>query len=42
MADYGPELYGYPQEYVDWVTANPNLLDEYADFLMYTLPLPRY
>ena len=29
-------------DFRDWVEANPNLMDEYADLLMYTLPLPRY
>lgn len=36
------EFYGYPIEYVDWILANPKLMDDYADLLMYTLPLPRY
>ena len=29
-------------DFRNWVEANPNLMDEYADLLMYTLPLPRY
>ena len=31
-----------PQDFIDYIHARPLLLDEYADLLMYTLPLPRY
>lgn len=31
-----------PSDFYDYVYANPQLLDWYADMLMYTLPLPRY
>jgi ABC-type antimicrobial peptide transport system permease subunit len=31
-----------PQAFLDWVTAQPNLLYNFADMLMYTLPSPRY
>ena len=27
---------------MDWIFSNPLLLDDYADMLVYTLPLPRY
>jgi hypothetical protein len=31
-----------PATFNSWVDANPLLLQEYADLLMYTLPSPRY
>ena len=31
-----------PTDFVNFVKANPNLMEEFADFLMYTLPSPRY
>jgi hypothetical protein len=31
-----------PQDFLDYVYERPLLIDEYADLLMYTLPLPRY
>ena len=31
-----------PQEFLDWLALNPTMLQDYADMLMYTLPLPRW
>ena len=31
-----------PAEYVSYLQSNPTLLEQYADVLMYTRPLPRY
>ena len=31
-----------PEDFKIYIRDNPKLLEQYADFLMYTLPLPRY
>ena len=31
-----------PDDFIDYIKANPELLEQYADLLMYTLPSPRY
>lgn len=31
-----------PNDFKEWLAANPNILDDFADVMVYTLPLPRY
>lgn len=31
-----------PQDFIDYIKANPNLYEQYTDLLMYTLPSPRW
>ena len=31
-----------PQEFLDWIASEPTINDQYADMLMFTLPLPRW